>query len=83
MSETHWLFVFVTSDQNGTSCPPIRDTLLYILCGIQAAAVAYEKAVETHPSHASILCKYGGFAKHVENDYKKVIVVSVAKPKIS
>lgn len=49
---------------------------------VQAAAVAYKKAVEMHPSHASILCKYGGFVKHVENDYEKVIVASVANPKI-
>lgn len=38
----------------------------------QAAAIAYKKAVEAHPTHSSILCKYGGFAKHVENDYEKV-----------
>lgn len=40
--------------------------------GIQAAAVAYQKAVEAHPTHASILCKYGSFVKHVENDHDKV-----------
>lgn len=40
---------------------------------LQAAAVAYERAVETHPTHASILCKYGSFVKHIENDPEKVI----------
>lgn len=43
----------------------------------QAAAIAYKKAAEAHPSHSTILCKYGGFAKHVENDHKKVHVCSL------
>lgn len=38
----------------------------------QAAAIAYRKAVEAHPTHSSILCKYGGFVKHVENNFEKV-----------
>lgn len=41
----------------------------------QAAAAAYKEAVKAHPTHSSILCKYGGFAKHVENDYDKVLPV--------
>ncbi|CAM9648774.1 unnamed protein product [Ectocarpus fasciculatus] len=40
----------------------------------RAAATAYKKAVEAHPTHSSILCKYGGFVKHVENDYMKVCI---------
>lgn len=43
-----------------------------ILFSPQAAATAYKKAVQAHPTHSSILCKYGGFVKHVENDYEKV-----------
>jgi Tfp pilus assembly protein PilF len=37
----------------------------------KAADAAYRAAVEAHPKHASILCRYGSFLKHVRRDPDK------------